>query len=170
MRALWLVGMMGSGKTTVGGLIAQQTGLAFVDTDARIEAENDLTVSGIWEIEGEQTFRDLESGQIGRIAAAGEDCVVATGGGVVLRPENVAAMRSNGTVVWLTAEPEQLAARVRTPRTRPLLDARRTEQRLSELLAEREQWYAEAAHHSVDTRFKSPEEVSREVILFWKGS
>ena len=101
MRALWLIGMMGSGKTTVGELIAGETGLTFMDTDSLIETEQGRSIGSIWEAEGQESFRDLESEQINGIATAGQDCVVATGGGAVLRLENIAAMRRCGTVVWL---------------------------------------------------------------------
>jgi len=170
MRALWLVGMMGSGKTTVGALIARRVGLPFIDTDSRIEAENGRTIASIWETEGEETFRDLESEQIDRIVATGRDCVVATGGGAVLRPENVAAMRSNGVVVWLTAGYEELAARLGDAPARPLLFNRQTDRRVADLLAERSPAYADAAHHRVDTSAKEPGDVAREVVLLWNGS
>jgi shikimate kinase len=169
MRALWLVGMMGSGKTTVGEIIARRTGLELVDTDSRIEAETDRPISSIWETDGEETFRDLESEQIDRIVTTGRDCVVATGGGVVLRPENVSAMRSCGMVVWLTAGPDALAARVANAPSRPLLYRRPSEERLGELLAERGPAYAEAADRTVDTDARGPTEVAREVMLLWNG-
>jgi shikimate kinase len=170
MRALWLVGMMGSGKTEVGTVIARRTGLPLVDTDARIEAGHDQTITSIWETVGEGAFRDLEADEIKRIVTAGRDCVVATGGGAVLRPENVAAMRSSGLVVWLTAAPEVLSGRLGDGRTRPLLQNRASELGLAALLAERRHTYETAAHHSVDTGGKSPDEVAREVMLLWNGS
>ena len=169
MRALWLVGMMGSGKTTVGELIAQRSGLVFVDTDSLIEDETERSISSIWEAAGEEAFRDLETKQIERLLTTPGDCVVATGGGAVLRRENVAAMRNNGTVVWLTAGRHELAARLRKAKARPLLVDQRIVTRLADLMAERGAAYAEAAHYSVDTAAKSPDEVAREVMLLWNG-
>jgi shikimate kinase len=170
MRALWLVGMMGSGKTAVGALIAHGWGLPFVDTDWCIEAEREQTITSLWEIAGEEAFRDLETEQIARIVTAGRDCVVATGGGAVLRPENVAAMRGSGLVVWLTATPGVLAVRLGDRSTRPLLTDRRIERRLVELLEERQVAYGEAAHHTVDTSSQNPDDVAREVMLLWNAS
>ncbi|MDH3399152.1 MAG: shikimate kinase, partial [Acidimicrobiia bacterium] len=144
MRALWLVGMMGSGKTTVGELIARRTGLVFVDTDSVIEAASDRAISSIFETDGEEAFRDLEADCIDRIVATGRDCVVATGGGIVLRPQNVSAMRSNGRVVWLMAGRDELAARVDDSPARPLLFNQQTAQRLDALLVERAAAYAAA--------------------------
>lgn len=121
MRALWLVGMMGSGKTTVGETVVRRLGLVFIDTDSHIESENQRSIAVIWETEGENAFRDLESELLVRLGSTGQDCVVATGGGVVLRPGNIAVMRETGTVVWLTAEPGELVGRVSGSPSRPLL-------------------------------------------------
>ena len=170
MRVLWLIGMMGSGKTVVGASIACQIGLAFIDTDERITAEHGHTIATLWDGAGEAGFRDLEADQITRLIGSGEDCVVATGGGAVLRPANVEAMRSNGLVVWLTAGAEILAARLGNDPTRPLLADGSVEGRLAELLAERRPFYADAAHHTVNTTNKHPQEVAREVIRLWNTS
>ncbi|MDR9451632.1 MAG: shikimate kinase [Acidimicrobiia bacterium] len=170
MRALWLIGMMGSGKTVVGATIARQIGVAFVDTDDRIAAELGQTITTIWDDAGEAGFRDLEADQIARLIRSGEDCVVATGGGAVLRPANVEAMRSNGLVVWLTAGVEILATRLGDDLTRPLLTGGSVEGRLAELLAERLPLYADAAHHTVNTTNQHPQEVAREVIRLWNAS
>jgi len=170
MRALWLIGMMGSGKTTVGELIARRLGLDFVDTDSLIETETHRSVASIWEAEGEEAFRDFEAEQIERLIERGQDCVIATGGGAVLRPENIAVMRGSGTVVWLTAKPGELAARVDDSESRPLLWGGQSEERLAELLTEREAVYAEAAHHTVETSSKGTEEIAREVMMLWNGS
>ena len=170
MGALWLIGMMGSGKTVVGALVADGTGLPFVDTDRCIEAETEQSITSLWETAGEEAFRDLETGQIARIVTAGGDCVVATGGGAILRPDNVAAMRDSGLVVWLTATPDVLAGRLGGRSTRPLLADQQADQRLVELLAERQAAYREAAHHTVDTSSKNPDDIAREVMLLWNAS
>jgi len=170
MRALWLVGMMGSGKTVVGALVARRTGLPFVDTDSRIETEYQQTITTIWETAGEDGFRDLETEQIARLVTAARDCVVATGGGSVLRPENVSRMRNNGLVVWLMAVPEVLAERLGEGRNRPLLTDRPLDGRLADLVSERGPAYETAAHHTVDTGGKSADEIAREVMLLWNDS
>jgi shikimate kinase len=170
MRALWLVGMMGSGKTTVGETVVRRLGLVFIDTDSHIESENQRSIAVIWETEGENAFRDLESELLVRLGSTGQDCVVATGGGVVLRPENIAVMRETGTVVWLTAEPGELAGRVSGSPSRPLLRGGQSEDRLRELAAEREAAYSQAAHYRVDTSSRGIDEIAREVMKLWNGS
>lgn len=170
MRALWLVGMMGSGKTTVGELIARETGLVFIDTDSLIESEQGRPIESIWETGGQDSFRDLESEQINQIATSGQDCVIATGGGAVLRPGNIAAMRECGTVVWLAAGPGELWSRVGDSETRPLLSDAPDEQRLAEILVERRELYEGAAHFTVETGSKGSTAVAREVMVLWNGS
>jgi shikimate kinase len=170
MRALWLVGMMGSGKTTVGEIIARRTGVEFIDTDSLIEAELDRPISSVWATEGEDAFRAVESERIRRVVAAGHDSVVATGGGVVIQPGNIELMRSSGTVVWLQADPDQLASRVAGSDDRPLLAGWSDEERLAALLADRAEAYAIAAHHRVETGSKQPEEIAREVMVLWNAS
>jgi shikimate kinase len=170
MRALWLIGMMGSGKTAVGALIAREIGLPFVDTDECIAAERGQTITTLWDGAGEGGFRDVEAEQIARLVGSGGDCVVATGGGAVLRPANVEAMRSNGLVVWLTAGAETLAARLSNDLTRPLLAGGSVRGRLAELLIDRRVVYAGAAHDTVDTTAKNPEDVAWEVIRLWNAS
>ncbi len=171
MRVLWLIGMMGAGKTTVGELIARRLGLDLIDTDSLVESVSGLSISAIWERGGESIFRDLESREIERIAADGKDCIVATGGGAVLRPGNVETMRRAGTVVWLRADPGMLASRVlHGSDARPLLRDGPGEDRLAALLSDREDNYAGAAHHQIDTNSKTATEVAREVMELWNGS
>ena len=170
MRALWLVGMMGSGKTTVGELIARETGLVFIDTDSLIESEQQRSIGSIWETGGEDGFRDLESEQIDRIAASGQDCVIATGGGAVLRPKNIATMRRCGTVVWLAAGPGELWSRVGGAETRPLLVGAPDERRLADIVDGRRKFYEAAAHFTVETGSKGTAAVAREVMVLWNGS
>lgn len=109
-----LVGMPGCGKTTVGKGLAEQCGLPFIDTDDRIVAETGRTVSEIFAAEGEQAFRDMESAVIRRLATR-RGCVIATGGGAVLRPENVVWLRQNGRIYFLDREPELLIATADRP-------------------------------------------------------
>jgi shikimate kinase len=170
MRILWLIGLMGSGKTVVGKLVSRRTGLPLIDTDERLAAEHGQTITSLWDSLGEEAFRELEVAQIAAIVASGRDCVVATGGGAVVRPENVTAMRDNGVVVWLTALPEVLSTRIGNGLTRPLLSGRPIERRLAALLTDRHPHYAAAAHRTVDTSDKNPDEVAREVILLWNAS
>jgi shikimate kinase len=170
MQALWLVGMMGSGKTTVGRLVSRHTGLEFLDTDFLIESQQEQPIGSIWETGGEERFRDLESQQINRIAVSGEGAVVATGGGVVLRATNITTMRDCGMVVWLSAEPDELWSRVADSETRPLLLDAPDQRRLAEILKGRRRLYRAAAHFIVETGSRDAEDVAQEVAELWNGS
>jgi shikimate kinase len=167
---LWLIGMMGSGKSTVGMAVAADLGLDFVDTDLLVASVTESSITELWDDEGEQSFRHLESQMIAS-AAAGEPVVVATGGGAVLDGTNIDVMRSSGLVVWLTAAPSTLAERVGRDGSRPLLaQADDPVERLDTLLGEREARYREAAHATVATDGKTVESVADEVLAVWNAS
>ncbi|MDX1650477.1 MAG: shikimate kinase, partial [Myxococcota bacterium] len=144
-ETVWLVGMMGAGKSSVGARLAERLGVSFVDADRVIEEEAGRDVAGIFAAEGEAGFRARERGVLERLA--GRPAVVALGGGAMAQagvPERLAA---SGTVVWLRARPETLLARLGEGTGRPLLgglDARSRAERLRALLAAREAAYARA--------------------------
>lgn len=167
---LWIIGMMGSGKSTVGTAVASRLGLDFVDTDLLVASVTESSIADLWSHEGEDSFRQLE-GQMIASAAAGEPVVVATGGGVILDPANIEAMRTSGLVVWLTASPETLAQRIGRDANRPLLgQAEDPRERLADLLTERSARYRQAAHTTVATDGKSVESVVEEVLRAWNAS
>lgn len=114
--------MMGSGKSTVGRLLAQRLGWRFIDTDARIVRAAGKSIARIFEEDGEEAFRDLES-RIVREAAEEHRAVIALGGGAILREENRDAIWRHGFVVWLSASPEEHFARVSKSERRPLLES-----------------------------------------------
>jgi shikimate kinase len=156
---VYLVGMPGSGKSSVGQLLAASLGTPFVDLDAEVEASAGTSVPAIFEAEGEAGFREREADALRR-AAAGSPAVVACGGGAVLRPENVERMRSTGTVVHLDAPAEVLAGRVETAAgDRPLLTDGAA---LARLHADRAAAYRAAAHVRVDAS-GPPERVAEDV-------
>jgi shikimate kinase len=149
-RNIFLVGMMGAGKTTLGKALAARLGREFVDTDRELVERTGVPVATIFEIEGEAGFRKRESALLAEMATR-SGCVVATGGGAVLSADNRAVMRENGIVVYLRARLESLWERTRQDTARPLLATADPRQRLAELLADREPLYREAAHVVVDT-------------------
>jgi shikimate kinase len=151
---IFLVGMMGAGKTTLGKALAYRTGLAFVDTDRVLVERTGVPVATIFEIEGEAGFRRRESAVLAELAQ-GSGCVVATGGGAVLDEQNRRVMRAGGTVVYLRARLESLWERTRHDNTRPLLATPDPRATLAELLARRDPLYREAAHVIVDTGAQS---------------
>ena len=152
--SIFLVGMMGAGKTTIGRALAQRLGRPFVDTDRVLVERCGVPVATIFEIEGEEGFRRRESAVLAECAAdAGR--VVATGGGAVLDPANRAVMRERGTVIYLRARLESLWERTRHDTSRPLLATPDPRGRLAEILEARDPLYREAAHLVVDTGAQS---------------
>lgn len=141
---LYLVGMMGAGKTTIGKKIAKALGVPFVDLDRVVEESTGVSVATVFEIEGETGFRERESQALARASESG-DCVVATGGGVVLNPVNRARLCGTGYVVYLNASPELLYDRTRMDRTRPLLRVADPLARITELVTKRDPLYREVA-------------------------
>ncbi|GAB4217289.1 MAG: shikimate kinase [Roseiflexaceae bacterium] len=157
--SLALVGLSGAGKSTVGRLLAARLGWPLRDTDALVVAETGRSAAQIFAEDGEAHFRDLEAAALAR-ALAGGPAVVATGGGIVLRPANRALLRQCALVVWLDAPTDALLARLlaHTER-RPLLDGGDPAARLEELRAARAALYAEVAHQQISTAGRSPEEL-----------
>jgi len=148
MGHVWLIGMMGSGKTSVGRLLSERLELPFYDTDATVEANAGLTIGQIFERLGEPRFRELESLAV-RAIASQDDGVVSAGGGVVLDPSNVEVMRESGTTVLLDTDVETLVARVGAAADRPLLSAD-PDRYLREIASARAGAYAGAADAVVD--------------------
>ena len=142
-RSLYLVGMMGSGKTSTGRPLAEHLGYGFVDADAVIEQAAGCSIPEIFERDGEAGFRSLESQVLSAISQR-HSLVVATGGGVVTQPENWGLLHS-GIVIWLDVVPDQLLQRLNADSTvRPLLQTANPETALNALLNERRPLYAEA--------------------------
>ena len=142
-RSLYLVGMMGSGKTSTGRPLAERLGYGFVDADAVIEQAAGCSIPDIFDRDGEAGFRSLESQVLSAISQR-HSLVVATGGGVVTQPENWGMLHS-GIVIWLDVVPDQLLQRLNADNTvRPLLQTADPEAALNALLNERRPLYAEA--------------------------
>jgi shikimate kinase len=149
-RNIFLVGLMGAGKTTVARALARRLGKTFYDTDQEIERRTGVRVQVIFEIEGEAGFRAREAQMVASLTAL-EDVVLGTGGGVVLRPENRAALKARGFVVYLRAQPRDLYHRTRHDKSRPLLATDDPLGRLEELQRVRDPLYREVADLVVDT-------------------
>lgn len=164
-RHLVLVGLMGTGKTTVGTRLAARLGRPFVDTDALVEAETGERIADIFAARGEPAFRALERDAVARAARAETPAVVACGGGAAMDPENRRVLREHGVVVWLDAPASELAARTAAASgTRPLLGDGDAAATLTRLAAERHDAYAEVADARVDTAGRDPEAVVDAVL------
>ena len=170
---LFLVGMMGAGKTTVGRLLARRLKRRFFDCDLEIERRCGVKVPTIFDIEGEAGFRLREMQTLEQLTAL-EDIVLATGGGAVLADENRRRLAARGTVVYLCARPEDLYERVRQDRNRPLLATRDPLGRLRELHAERDPLYRAIADVVIDSGRQNIQSLTRnladELSQRWKAS
>ncbi|MBI5329164.1 MAG: shikimate kinase [Betaproteobacteria bacterium] len=147
---IFLVGLMGSGKTTIGKLLARARGMEFMDSDHEIIARCGVSIPTIFEIEGEEGFRRRECAVIEDLSAR-QGVVLATGGGAVLRGENRLCLKSRGTVVYLRGQPQELYLRTRHDKNRPLLQTDDPLKKLQELYALRHPLYMEAADIVLDT-------------------
>ena len=153
-RNIFLVGLMGAGKTSVGRLLAKDLSMTFVDCDHEIEKRTGVSVSVIFEIEGEEGFRRRESAILRELVQS-PNVVLATGGGAVLWPENRAALSENGCVIYLRATIDELWQRTRHDRNRPLLRTDDPRARLADLFEQRDPLYREVADVTIDTGSQS---------------
>lgn len=166
---LWLVGMMGSGKTTVGRLIASAAGVEFRDTDAEVERRAGMTIADLWAEGGEELFRTIEA-EVVVDSARMESAVVATGGGAVTDPATRTVISSSGTVVWLRAQPGELVDRLSDQEGRPLLDAADDlESTLRDIAIRRSGNYRSLADHTIDVDNRSPDDIAAEIEALWKS-
>lgn len=161
-KNIYLIGMMGSGKTVTGKALADLIDYTFVDLDAEIQAQEGRSIPEIFAGSGELYFRDVESSILGNFSKQ-ERQVVAPGGGIVLREENVHCMKKTGTVVLLKASAESLWQRVRYSRDRPLLHKPDPFGTLRQILNDREGLYENACHFSVHTDGKIADDVANEI-------
>jgi len=145
-----LVGLPGSGKSTVGRQLARRLGLPFRDSDHEIEQRIGCSIREFFEREGEPAFRDIEQEVIRELTQSG-GAVLATGGGAVLRPANREQLRAAGSVVYLRSPPEELFRRLRHDSQRPLLQVDDPLQRLRTLYEERDPLYRETCHYVIET-------------------
>ena len=147
---IFLVGLMGAGKTSVGKLLARRLGKTFCDCDQEIERSTGVRIPVIFEIEGEAGFRARERRMLEELVKR-PDIVLATGGGAVLAPENRSALAEHGTVVYLRASAQDLWQRTRHDRNRPLLQTPDPLAKLTQLFEERDPLYREVADLVIDT-------------------
>ena len=156
-----LTGFMGTGKTAVGRELARLLSMRLVDIDSEIEAERDMRITDIFKDYGEPYFRDLETRMIVRYAKE-KNLIISTGGGAVLRDENMAALRGNGMIFCLYATPETILLRTGKNNDRPLLNVEDPLAKIRELLSLRMPFY-EKVGVMIDTDGKTPLQVAEEI-------
>ena len=166
---IYLIGPMGAGKTTVGRRLAALLGCDFVDTDRLLEERTGVSVSHIFEIEGEQGFRIRESKLLVEISQATQEiAVVSTGGGIILQESNREVMRESGIVVYLCAPAELLWRRLQNSKGRPLLEEEDPQSTIEKLLETREPLYAAQADFTVDVYALSSAQVAAKINTLLK--
>lgn len=162
-KNIFLIGFMGSGKSTIARLLAKETHKELIEMDETIEAEEGCSINQIFKTQGEIYFRDVESRLVMRIAEKG-DAVVSCGGGTVLREENVLKMRENGIIVYLSATPETIYRRVRYSTHRPLLNGNMNVEYITQLMEKRLPMYESAADLVIDVNDKEKSDIVFEIL------
>lgn len=165
-RHMILIGMMGSGKTTVGSYLASCVTYPYVDLDQWIEQQQHITISQIFEQYGEPHFRDLESQALQYFLGQSQPHLLVTGGGIVLRPEHTQLMKGNGVVFHLQAEMETIIQRLEKDQLRPLLQGSVAD-RIRSILKQRTGLYESMADYQIKTDFRSVESIAKEILSYW---
>jgi len=147
---IYLIGLMGAGKTTIGRQLAKALKLPFYDSDKAIEESTGVDISTIFEFEGEEGFRDREQKMIQQLTQK-RGIVLATGGGAILREQNRKLLKENGFIVYLQCSVERILERTRRDSQRPLLQTDNPKERIESLFAQREPLYLSCADYKIDT-------------------
>ena len=164
MKNIVLIGFMGTGKTSVGKLIAARLNRCFIDVDKKIEAEQNMSINEIFAKYGEEKFRQIESEVIAKISRY-TNVVVSTGGGAMLRAENRKKLAKNSVIISLDASVEAIIKRTSKSDNRPLLNVEDKEEKISNLLKERDEAYKKA-DYVIDTSCYSLQDVAENIIVF----
>lgn len=164
-----LIGFMGCGKSTIGRLLSEKTGYEFMDTDLEIEQREGRTISSIFEKEGEEYFRNLETQVVEELLTKEKGMIVSVGGGLPVRSKNREILLQLGTVIYLKTKPETIYERVKEDTGRPLLQTEDPKKRIKEMMQDREEKYREASHYNLWTDEKNPEEIMEEILGLLKN-
>ena len=162
-RSIVLIGMMGAGKSSVGRCLHRRTGLALHDTDEIVAANFGMSIPEIFAEHGDKKFREAETEAL-RSVRTEEQTIIITGGGIVLRKENVEILRSQAVIVWLDGDEKTLFARASRKQNRPLLQTKNPRRAFSQILGSRRPLYAKIADIRVDTSVLTDEEVAVAIL------
>lgn len=163
MKSIILTGFMGSGKSTFGKFLAQRHGVRLIDTDNYIERKYNRKIKEIFEEDGEEIFRIMETECIREIFRSGRPCIVSVGGGLPMRDENRKLLKDNGYVIYLKADVNTLEKRLSGDRKRPLIQGTNLRDRIKELMAVRESTYEQLADLIICTDNKNFEQMEKEI-------
>jgi len=152
--------MMGTGKSTIGEMIATKLNMPFVDLDKHIEFITQKSITDLFETVGETHFREIESEQLKQI----NNSVISCGGGIILREDNCNFIQENGTAILLTASTHTLSNRLKTSTKRPLLTPNNTKKTLTNLWLDRRTRYVSTADMTIETDGKTPDQITSEII------
>ena len=169
---LYLMGYRGTGKTTVGRLLADELGWKWIDIDEVVQQNSGRAIADIFREQGESGFRDLESLAVEHVAELSNH-VVSLGGGAILRPANRALMRASGKTIWLKADPltimNRLSADEATATSRPNLTDQAGIAEIRQVLSQRESIYAEMADWEIDTVQNRPDDIAAQIAAWLRG-
>ncbi len=168
MKNIVLTGFMGTGKTEVGRELARVLGWRVIDVDDEIVKEQDMSINEIFSRFGEPAFRDIETHMVGKISQ-NRNVIISTGGGAVLRQENMDILRERGVIICLDATPETIFKRTSSNGERPLLQVEDPLRRIRELMESRKPFY-QKADITIDTEGKTPMLIAEEILekIGWK--
>jgi shikimate kinase len=158
---IYLIGMMGSGKSTLGKTLSEKIQKPFIDLDSEIEKATGKSITEIFDIDGEEQFRKMETKQLKQYS----ESIVACGGGIVLNNANRKFINENGIAILLLATMGQLAQRLSSSNNRPLLADDNTEEALTKLWMERLIDYSDTANFTIETDGKNPEQLTEEILV-----
>lgn len=163
-----LIGMRGSGKTAVGKMLAEKLGKKFIEMDEMIVQKVGMSIPEIVRKHGWDKFRDVEA-ELCREVAQLDDVVNATGGGVVVRRENIRELKKKGKLIWLEVSLDTLLKRIGDDPNRPSLTGKSQREDMEAVLKERRPIYEQAADYIIDTEDKTPDEITDVIVQLWKG-
>jgi shikimate kinase len=163
MRAIYLTGFMGSGKTTIGRALSEKLGIPVIDTDEMIEKKAGKTIPAIFADEGEECFRKYEQEILKQLPT--NDVIITTGGGMVISKENLSWMKKHGNVIFLSCSLDIIFQRLQSDTNRPLFS--QNKEKMKELYEKRLPYYLEAAF-TIDTSHKSVEEIVEDIVRMIK--
>jgi shikimate kinase len=158
-----LIGFMGSGKSTIGKILAEKKSFLFVDIDRLIELEEEKSIKDIFKIYGEDYFRDLESKVINKVYS-NNHCIFACGGGVVNREQNMKIIRGNSLVIYLRVSPDNVFIRLKDVQDRPLINVKDRKDTIIKLIGKRDKLYERYAHIIVNNDDNDPGRSSEEIL------